>query len=178
MLSRGKWFDRKFTFEHNIDEYPLLIERLRGTPARIEDRIKTLPLDLLTKRVNEMWSIQENIGHLFILESLWIGRVGDLLKGSKELRSADLSNRRTEDSDFNTKPLKEIVIAFRRKRARLVSLLEGMNEKQVLHSALHPRLNQPMRTLDLAYFIAEHDDHHLALITEILREATHTSGLN
>jgi uncharacterized damage-inducible protein DinB len=171
MLSRGKWFDRKFTFDHKVDEYPLLIERLRGTPARVEDRIKNLSPDLLTKKVNDTWSIQENVGHLLILESLWIGRVGDLLKGSKELRSADLSNTRTEDADFNTKPLEEILIAFKNERARLVSLLEGMNEKQVLHSALHPRLKQPMRTLDLAYFIAEHDDHHLAHITELLREA-------
>jgi hypothetical protein len=26
-----------------------------------------------------------------------------------------------------------------------------------------------MRLLDLAYYIAEHDDHHLATITEVLR---------
>ncbi len=27
-------------------------------------------------------------------------------------------------------------------------------------SARHPRLMQPMRMIDLLYFVAEHDDHH------------------
>lgn len=168
MLSRGKWFDRKFTFDHNVDEYPLLIERLRGTPARIEDRIKNLSSDILTKKTSGRWSIQENIGHLLIVESLWIGRIDDLMKGSKELRPADLSNTRTEDVEFNKKPIEGILNAFRDERTRLVALLEGMDEEQVLRAALHPRLKQPMRTLDLAFFVAEHDDHHLALITELL----------
>ena len=28
-----------------------------------------------------------------------------------------------------------------------------------------------MRVIDMAYFVAEHDDHHLASISEILRAA-------
>ena len=28
-----------------------------------------------------------------------------------------------------------------------------------------PRLGTPMRLVDLAFFVAEHDDHHLAQIT-------------
>ena len=35
--------------------------------------------------------------------------------------------------------------------------------------ASHPRLATPMRLLDIAFFVAAHDDHHLARITEILR---------
>ena len=35
----------------------------------------------------------------------------------------------------------------------------------------HPRLDQEMRFVDSLYFVAEHDDHHLARISEILREA-------
>jgi len=29
---------------------------------------------------------------------------------------------------------------------------------------LHPRLQQPLRLVDHLYFVAEHDDHHLAKI--------------
>jgi uncharacterized damage-inducible protein DinB len=36
-------------------------------------------------------------------------------------------------------------------------------------SALHPRLGMPMRLVDLMLFVAEHDDHHLASITELAR---------
>jgi hypothetical protein len=33
---------------------------------------------------------------------------------------------------------------------------------------LHPRLKQPMRLVDHLYFVAEHDDHHLATIREMM----------
>jgi hypothetical protein len=33
---------------------------------------------------------------------------------------------------------------------------------------LHPRLKQPMRLVDHLYFVAEHDDHHLARIWEMI----------
>jgi hypothetical protein len=42
------------------------------------------------------------------------------------------------------------------------------DETFIQRTALHPRLNVPMRVLDWAYFIAEHDDHHLAQITVLL----------
>ncbi|MBC8367786.1 hypothetical protein H8E52_10280 [bacterium] len=36
-------------------------------------------------------------------------------------------------------------------------------------TALHPRLKTPMRACDMLYFMAEHDDHHLARISEIIK---------
>ncbi len=36
--------------------------------------------------------------------------------------------------------------------------------------ALHPRLNQPMRVIDLAQFVAEHDDHHIQTINELINK--------
>jgi hypothetical protein len=34
---------------------------------------------------------------------------------------------------------------------------------------VHPRLQQPMRVVDMAFFVAEHDDHHLARMTQLAR---------
>jgi len=31
----------------------------------------------------------------------------------------------------------------------------------------HPRLQPPMTVVDMAYFVAEHDDLHLTIITEL-----------
>jgi uncharacterized damage-inducible protein DinB len=168
MISSGKWFDRKFAFQLGVEHYPLLVERLRGTPARIEDRIAGVPAETLTRKDDDGWSIQESIGHLMLLESMWYGRVEDLMNGLDELRPVDLTNRRTEDAGFNKQSIDEIARSFRTERMKLVALLESLNEEQVLTSALHPRLQQPMRTLDLVYFIAEHDDHHMATITGML----------
>lgn len=168
MISSGRWFERKFAFDLGLENFPLIVERLRGTPVRLEDRIKGVTKEKLTERMDGRWSIQENIGHLLTAEPLWLGRVEDLLSGTKELRPADLSNKSTDDSDYNSRPIGEILSAFRTARSGLVYLLDGLSEEQVLRSALHPRLKKPMRTLDLAYFVAEHDDHHLARITNML----------
>jgi hypothetical protein len=35
-------------------------------------------------------------------------------------------------------------------------------------SSIHPRLKVPMTPVDLAMFDAEHDDHHLLRISEII----------
>jgi hypothetical protein len=51
----------------------------------------------------------------------------------------------------------------------LVQQLEQLSEDAVEHAALHPRLGTAMNIVDLAYFVAEHDDYHLARISELLR---------
>jgi len=47
---------------------------------------------------------------------------------------------------------------------------EDADEAIASLSALHPRLQTPMRLIDHLFFIAEHDDHHLAKIGMLLRE--------
>jgi uncharacterized damage-inducible protein DinB len=37
-------------------------------------------------------------------------------------------------------------------------------------TAFHPRLRQLMTVADLLFFVAEHDDHHLASITQLIRQ--------
>ncbi len=45
MTERIKWTDRRFDFTFPAGLYPEMIERLRGTPARLEDRIGSLPAE-------------------------------------------------------------------------------------------------------------------------------------
>ena len=115
------------------------------------------------------WSIKENIGHLTDLEPLWQGRLEDIVKGEKELKPADLLNRKTDEANHNSKSLLGLLNDFRQTRAHTISMLEKLDEKTIFRSALHPRLKTPMRTMDLFLFVAEHDDHHLARITELIK---------
>jgi hypothetical protein len=48
-----------------------------------------------------------------------------------------------------------------------VERLAGWSPAEFERSALHPRLKQPMRAIDLCLFVAEHDDHHLARVAEL-----------
>ncbi len=169
MVQMMKWFDRKFTFNLPVWMYPIVVERLRGTPARVEDLFRgaSIPADVLTHRNGNAWSIQENIGHLLDLEPLWIGRVEDILNGELRLREADLTNRMTYDANHNESSIQEIISSFRTLREQLVCQLDVLEDSVIERTALHPRLKQPMRPLDLIFFVAEHDDYHLAQITRM-----------
>ena len=170
MIHPTSWFERKFTFDLPISAYPGILERLRGTPARLADRLLPLPRDLLTRRDGEDWSIQEHAGHLFDLCDIFLLRFEDFAAGAEMLRTANLENRKTYAANHNASRLRDILSEFYRERTRLVEKLENVDEAFVQRTALHPRLKTPMRVLDLAYFIAEHDDHHLAQITGLINK--------
>jgi uncharacterized damage-inducible protein DinB len=119
--------------------------------------------------LNSTWSIKENAGHLIDLEPLWQGRLDDILNGKPEFRQTDLQNTKTNLANHDAVPTGELLNRFRQIRKQTVNMLELLTEEQVFMSALHPRLKTPMRTIDLFLFIAEHDDHHLARISELVR---------
>lgn len=166
---RVNWFDREFSFDLPVWMYPNIVERLRGAPARVEDRVGSLSRDILTRRDGDKWSIQEHVGHLLDLEPLEMLRLEDYAAGREILQAADLQNRKTYEANHNTASVENILSAFRAERMEFVRRLEQLDEEFILRAAIHPRLKTKMRVLDLAFFKAEHDDHHLARITELIR---------
>ena len=172
-MTRERWFDRSFEFTMPVTRYPGTLERLRGTPARLEERTAALPGEMLTRRDGDGWSIQEQVGHLLDLEPLWLRRVEQLLAGEAELAPADLTNRRTHEANHNARALADLLAAFRAARGGLVELMSTADDEVLARTARHPRLGTPMRLVDLGLFVAEHDDHHLATITDLLRPPGH-----
>lgn len=171
-----KWFDRQFDFDLSVTLFPNLVVRLSGTPARAEEMVRSMPAEILTLREGENWSIQENLGHLLDLEPLWLGRVEDILSGKARLREADLTNRKTHEAGHNEEPVEEILRRFRKAREHLVRRVEGLDKEVLGMTALHPRLEQPMHVVDLVYFVAEHDDHHLAQVMRLRRKLEKGEG--
>lgn len=165
-----RWTDRTFRFDLPVEMFPVVLERLRGAAPRIEDKIEGLPPEVLIRRDGDSWSIQEHIGHLLDLDELHIGRLDDYLSGAEVLRAADMTNRKTWQAGHNSRPAGELVQDFRRERETFVERLETWDPDRIGQSALHPRLKQPMRVIDMAFFVAEHDDHHLAKMTELARK--------
>lgn len=164
------WFDRKFEFPKEQNIFPATIERLAGTPLRVRHKLAMYAPEILTRRLDNAWSIQEQLGHLIDLEPLWQDRLQDILNGKEFLREADLSNTKTHEAGHNNKPIEELMNEFSLLRQQTVQALEGISEAAVFAAALHPRLHQPMRTMDLFIFVAEHDDHHLAQMTALARK--------
>ena len=172
MADQVLWFSRKFAFDLEPWAYPNIVERLRGTPARIEERLRGVDNATLARRTGDAWSIQENAGHLVDLEGLWSLRLDDFERGAERLSPADLQNRKTHDANHNAALLADLLAQFRAAREANVRRLEAYDDKFIVRTSLHPRLEQPMRVMDLMFFVAEHDDHHLATISSLLRTAT------
>jgi hypothetical protein len=108
-----RWTDRHFAFNLPEELFPVVVERLRGTPARIEDKVRGLSHTLLTRRDGDAWSIQEHIGHLLDLDELHAGRLDDFLAGTEVLRAADMTNRKTHEASHNERSITGILHAFR-----------------------------------------------------------------
>ena len=177
MIVPTPWLERTFSFDFPVNLLPNIIERLRGTPARLEDRLHGVPREVLTDHVGARWSIQEHAGHLLDLGDLERTRLAEFTAGQQQLSRADLSNRKTNEANHNERELADLLAEFRRERDEFVRALEAADESFAGRSAIHPRLGKPMRLVDFAFFIAEHDDHHLAAISRILKTANYNSGI-
>ena len=169
MVEMMKWLERRFGYEPAAGEFPAILERLRGTPARVEEKAARIHESARVKKPSDGWSIQEHLGHLADIESLWIRRVEEFLAGSKELSAADMTNRATFERRHNERAITAIVAEFRVARGNLVQRLDGISDRDVVITLMHPRLKRPMRLVDMCFFFAEHDDHHLAMVTRLAR---------
>lgn len=169
MAAKLPWLQRHWKFEGPIGVYPDVLDRLRGVPARIEDKVASFSTESLTRRDGNTWSIQENIGHLLDLEPLMHARLDDYLAGAAVLRAADMDNRRTHEAKHNDRPIGELLRDFRRERESLCRRLDGLTESDFGRMAEHPRLKVPMRMVDWMLFTADHDDYHLARMAELKR---------
>ena len=167
MTASRRWFDRTFELGLDAEVWPTLLKRLRRTPERLAAAVRGWPPELLTRRFEGKWSIQENIGHLFDLEALWDRRLDDYDAGAEVLHPADLENRKTHEARHNERPISEILADFTAARRAIIARLTRMSPAELARTSLHPRLQQPMSVVDLCYFVAEHDDHHLLTIERL-----------
>lgn len=162
MIEPLPWMKREFTFDLPVGVFPALLERLRGTPARAKQLIVGISEEMLAARPNGKWSAKEHLGHLVDLRALDEQRLQEFLGRANVLSAADTSNRATEHGNHRQTSVVEILGQLRAAREDLVRKLEALTEEEVGISALHGRLQKPMRLIDWVYFVAEHDDHHFA----------------
>lgn len=156
-----RWFDRTFEFNLKADQLFELIVRLEKTHSQIKNIIRQATEHELNFQPEAKWSIKEHIGHLWLLEPLWQTRCMEINDGKENMSSADLNNTATNHALFNQYPVEQIINQFEKERQKTITILKSINKNHYNHSLIHPRLNQPIRIVDLAYFISEHDKHHV-----------------
>ncbi len=171
MIDPMGWKSRTFALQLPVGAFPAIMERLRGTPARVAELVAGYSEDVLGTRVKGKWSAKENIGHLADLGELDERRLREFLAHASTLSAADSENRATERAAHNRSSMGTLIEQLRAGRSRWVQQLEALTEEEVALEAVHPRLNEPMRLVDWTCFVAEHDDHHLALARQALQKA-------
>jgi len=169
-MHRQKWFDKKFQFELSQDDYELILSKLNGNPQKISKFVSSLPVAVLTKKIDNGWSIQENVGHLIDLEELHSGRIDDFIAGKENLRPADLNNRKTDIANHNKKNIGELLKKLKSVRDDFINRMKNLDAEILKRSSIHPRLNQSMRPIDMAQFVLEHDEHHIETIKELIKK--------
>lgn len=165
-----KWVDRVFRFDFPVELLPNILERLQGTPARINEITATLTENQMQYKPDSRWSIKEHIGHLCDLETVHEKRIDDFLEGKPVLSAADMSNAATYHANYNAVALEQLLLNFAAGRTQFISRVEALADEKQRFASVHPRLKQAMRPVDLCYFVAEHDDHHL-LSMRMIRNA-------
>ena len=169
-MKRQKWFDKKFQFELSLNQYASVLKKLKENPDIIAKLVSKLPEESLTKRIENRWSIKENVGHLMDLEELHDGRIDDFIAGKEMLRPADLNNRKTDEANHNSKNIAELISQLKMERENFVQRMKHLDAQILTRSSIHPRLKQPMKPIDMAQFVLEHDEHHIETIKELIKK--------
>ena len=166
-MPKTKWVEKKFEFDLAQDEFASILNRLRETPEKIERLLYSISPEILKRKIDDKWSIQDHIGHIIDLEELHEGRIDDFINKAEELRAADMTNKKTHESSHNQKEILDLLQELRITRQKFINRLEELDDNVLSYVSIHPRLNQPMRPIDMAQFVAEHDDHHINSIIEL-----------
>lgn len=162
------WLEYRWAFDFPAGMFRAVLERLRGTPARLEGLARHVPAAMLTRHEAGKWSAQQHAGHLWTLEGLWQARIGEYLRGATELTAADMGNRATTEAGYDGRPIADVLAGFRAARGETLAMLDPLTLNDAARVARHPRLDRPLRLVDMCFFTAEHDDHHLAVIHGLL----------
>ena len=167
------WSGRSFEFNFPIERFPVILDRIRGTPHRMEAKLRGVDAATLARRpagptAGGAWSLQEHVGHFKDLDLLHLKRLGEIEATAPSLSPHDMKNTATWEADYNARPYGEVWAAFLASRQTLVGRLEGWDPAELGRSAMHHRIGKPMRVVDLAFFVAEHDDYYLAEMHAVL----------
>jgi hypothetical protein len=168
-MKRPDWFDRKFQFGISADMLPFFIERLEGTIARLEKKVRDQPDKVLSYQPQGKWSIKQHIAHLAEVDEIALQRIDEMINGISPMKPAVFEPRQ----DYNRQPVKQVLEYFTGNRIKNLNRYKTLAEAECTKVSLHPRLKMMMNPVDLAFFDAEHDDHHLVRIREILEEFNH-----
>jgi hypothetical protein len=101
------------------------------------------------------------------MDPIWLARVDDYTAGIEQMTAADPQNMKTDEANYNSRRLEQILSEF---RSRTVEVAEARGRVRFLavFASDSPPTFEDANAPGRSHFIAEHDDHHLARIWELV----------
>ncbi|HWA35751.1 MAG TPA: DinB family protein [Cyclobacteriaceae bacterium] len=158
------WFERNLKFGLPAVMLPYYLERLGGTFVRMQQKVNGVADSILSNRLDNKWSVKQNIGHLAEVDQIANRRIDEMIAGKEILSPAVF-----EPQDYNPWSVEKLLDFFQKNRNENIRKYKSLSESDLKKSSLHPRLKLQMTPVDLAWFDAEHDDHHLVRMNEIIQ---------
>jgi hypothetical protein len=91
-----------------------------------------------------------------------------MIQGTSPMSSAIFALKQ----DYNAQPIQDVLSYFNETKIQLITRFKSLSDTELQKSSLHPRLKIMMYPVDLAWFHAEHDDHHFVRMNEIISALT------
>jgi len=163
-MKKSEWISRTFAFGLPVGLLPFQLDRLEGTVARMEMKVKGIADDVLSNKLDGKWSVKENIAHLGEVDEVVLKRIDEIVKQAPVMSPAIFGLQR----DYNTWSVQAVIDFFYDLRKQTIDRYRALPDEALERTSVHPRLKVAMTPVDLAFFDAEHDDHHLVRISEII----------
>jgi uncharacterized damage-inducible protein DinB len=162
------WLDRNWA-DWQPKGQPLdTLSDLRHFPTTLIEILQHVETALLVKRLSGKWSIQEHVGHLLAIESLWIARLDDFVLKHDVLRPWNGHNNDVEQARFNEQNMKVMLRDLLEIRSSMVDFSTELIQDGREYKVWHQRLNRHFTLGDQLAFIQEHDRHHLQIIRHLI----------
>lgn len=163
-----EWFGPFYssTSEHLGQRTPEeILSILKEGPAQVDDLIRGIDDDLLSKRPSEEeWCIKEIVGHITEVERLFLQRVQTILEneGVPDLPSTAPPWLLQEGKGYEDWEASELLRQFRETRNSTLELLSSLEEKD--WTRIGSNQGNPVSLLDLGTWLTNHDVGHIAQI--------------
>jgi uncharacterized damage-inducible protein DinB len=158
------WLERDWHLWKSTDDTETILEALGRFPESLKEHIDLLDSTIWIKQADGKWSIQEHVGHLLAMESLWIARIDDFVMGHEFLRPWNGNNNDVLLAQFNVQKMRALLRDFDDTRSRIVNFLTEILPDYKNSTVRHERLNRAFSLHDQISFMHEHDCHHLQII--------------
>ncbi|MDI3340523.1 MAG: DinB family protein [Sphaerobacter sp.] len=145
-----------------------LLDRLRHFPERVARIVDPQPIEALRRAgANGGWGAVEILAHLRDWDEVTLDRVRRIVhEDTPELENFDTGFWAIE-RDYHAQDPRQVLAAFRARRARLVALLESLPDSAWQRTGRHPRWGT-ITLEELVQRVDEHDQKQLRALRDVL----------